>query len=370
MIDYLVATSCRHWDRSVRDLSAQALYKLAGIDPKYMIDCVIEKLIPEINHSDLEIRHGSLMAIGEIARALQKDSLESKSHLVGSVGELLLDYPIEFLESFGSDLNRFAICRHIECLALACWPVSSQMVSIWMNMLETSLAKKDESLQNQSSLAIGALSVSYGIDQKVLERFLKIASSSDHQLGRRGYSLVIGELSPTIMESYHSQILETLSVASKITVFLLNYLSYKNTQSLNDVETRRNALQSLTKFLTKANNYPKSVYTSGLEIYLDSFEDYSNDARGDIGSWIREAGMKGIEQFLFCRSDTGNSLDFLSETEKEDFSSKLISKLCRQSVERIDRVREVAGRLLHRIIWHHTTFPVKRISDLQYIIPE
>lgn len=219
MIDHLVSTSCKHWDKSVRDLSAQALFKFTEIDPKYMSSCIIERLIPGIVHSDLVIRHGSLLAIGEIARALPKETLESYPHLISRVAELLVNYPPEYLECFGSDLNLLAICRYIECLAEVQWPVSAGIRSHWMNLLEASLSRKDESLQIKSALAIGAFSVAYGLDGEILERFLKLAGTSDHLLGRRGYSLVLGELSAKIMESHYSQLLETLSLASRIVVF-------------------------------------------------------------------------------------------------------------------------------------------------------
>ena len=217
MIDYLVSISCKHWDKGVRELSSQALFKFTSIDPKYMIDS-IQQLIPQVIHSDLVIRHGSLLAIGEIVRALPKDSLKTHPHLVNRIGELLVNYPTEYMECFGSDLNNFAICRYIECLAQVQWPVTDETRSSWMSLLETSLSKKDESLQMQSALAIGAISFAYGLDNEILDRFLKLAGSSDHLLGRRGYSLVIGALSQKIMESHPHQILETLSLASKAVV--------------------------------------------------------------------------------------------------------------------------------------------------------
>jgi hypothetical protein len=80
--------------------------------------------------------------------------------------------------------------------------------------------------------------------------------------------------------------------------------------------------------------------------------------------------MKGVENILFSESMKGNTLDYLSKEEKNDFSRKLICKLSRQSVERIDRVRDVAGRLLHRILWSHESFPVNRKAELQGILPE
>jgi hypothetical protein len=183
-----------------------------------MINSVIDRLIPEIIHADLVVRHGSLLAIGEIARALPRDFRETHTNLANRIGEVLADYPVEFLECFGSDLNLFAICRFIECLSKAQWHVRDEIRSNWMNLLETSLSRKDESLQIQSSLAIGAFSSAYGLDNDILDRFLKLAGSSDHLLGRRGYSLVIGELSHNIMASHPSKILESLSLASKTVV--------------------------------------------------------------------------------------------------------------------------------------------------------
>ena len=218
MIDYLVNISSRHWDKGVRELSSQALFKFTIIDPNYMIEYVIDKLVLGVKNSDLVIRHGSLLAIGEIARALPKETIQEHPHLVELIGELLLDYPVEYLECFGSDLNRFAICRYIECLAEANWPINKPLFSAWMNMLETSLGKKDGSLQIQSAQAIGAISVSYGLDDVLLEHFLKSASTSDQLLGRRGYSLVIGELSPKLMESHPSEILDSICKASQILV--------------------------------------------------------------------------------------------------------------------------------------------------------
>ena len=45
MIDYLINFSCRHWDKGVRDLASEALFKFTEYDPDYFIEDVIERLV-------------------------------------------------------------------------------------------------------------------------------------------------------------------------------------------------------------------------------------------------------------------------------------------------------------------------------------
>jgi tubulin-specific chaperone D len=70
-------------------------------------------------------------------------------------------------------------------------------------------------------------------------------------------------------------------------------------------------------------------------ILTECLDDYSIDSRGDVGSWIR---MSACE-----------SLVPLYPNIKEDIRVT-IGKLLRLSVERMDRVRSVAGRTLCVII--------------------
>lgn len=64
-------------------------------------------------------------------------------------------------------------------------------------------------------------------------------------------------------------------------------------------------------------------------------DDYTVDSRGDVGSWIRMAACESLVQiFPYVKEDV----------------KVTIGKLLRLSVERMDRVRSVAGRTLCTII--------------------
>lgn len=78
------------------------------------------------------------------------------------------------------------------------------------------------------------------------------------------------------------------------------------------------------------------VLTAGLD-------DYSTDERGDVGSWVRIACIKGLTTFSATLIQNAISIpDFAEYFPPTKFHSA-ISKILRQGVERLDNVRQVAG---------------------------
>ena len=65
-------------------------------------------------------------------------------------------------------------------------------------------------------------------------------------------------------------------------------------------------------------------------------DDYTVDSRGDVGSWIRMAACESILPVFKYASD-------------EDFNLT-IGKLLRLSVEKMDKVRSVAGQTLCTLV--------------------
>lgn len=79
------------------------------------------------------------------------------------------------------------------------------------------------------------------------------------------------------------------------------------------------------------------------KFFLLCLEDYSTDSRGDVGSWIRIVAIEGLGHALEILSTHGNISD--------NILNEILNGLIRQSVEKIDRVRETAGNVLHSSIW-------------------
>jgi len=107
-----------------------------------------------------------------------------------------------------------------------------------------------------------------------------------------------------------------------------------------------------------------------MDVLLKALDDYAIDNRGDVGSWVREAAMDALKRcsFLLCLETNaewtkGESERSSGETESiglatarsgplfdEEISVKVAGGLAKQAVEKIDRVRDVAGRVLQHLL--------------------
>lgn len=77
--------------------------------------------------------------------------------------------------------------------------------------------------------------------------------------------------------------------------------------------------------------------------------DYSTDQRGDVGSWVRIATMELLNYLLPCISRLDAKQDDAPYLTMAS-TSRFIAALLKQSVERIDKVRSSAGKVLCDLI--------------------
>jgi hypothetical protein len=140
---------------------------------------------------------------------------------------------------------------------------------------------------------------------------------------------------------------------------------------VDDATTRRNAVQSISKLVSRCTpRLSQEVYSKAIETFLEGFEDYSIDSNGDVGSWVREGSIRGLDSLLTTLHSQGLTLDAIMNTEKQGhFWNAVISNLCRQAVERIDRLRESAGTVLHKILWDLPWTYVSSADKLRAILP-
>lgn len=80
------------------------------------------------------------------------------------------------------------------------------------------------------------------------------------------------------------------------------------------------------------------------ESFFVGLTEYTQDNRGDIGAWVREAAMQGIQTLtlLLCKLNP-QLLD-------KNTVTKVVAGLIQQAVEKIDRTRALAGKVFSSII--------------------
>jgi hypothetical protein len=125
---------------------------------------------------------------------------------------------------------------------------------------------------------------------------------------------------------------------------ILDVLSSITETEEKDIEVKRNAVKSIG-LIFETNDFG-SLGTdfgriwSALTMCLD---DYTVDSRGDVGSWIRMAACE--------------SLITVFKYTKEENTDDTVGKMLRLSVEKMDRVRSVAGTCLCEIVIHWSNAP-------------
>ena len=175
-----------------------------------------------------------------------------------------------------------------------------------------------------------------------------------------------------------------------------------------DAEARVNAVKgliSVCETLTQVREHP-DIHSGedDLSLFLliknevmmslfKALDDYSVDNRGDVGSWVREAAMDGLEKctYILCKRD---SMGFQGKSQENDSVSKmpnsnivenkqshllvdanlatnLVGGIVKQAVEKMDKLREAAAKVLQRIL-HNKMFFIPFIpyrEKLEEIVP-
>ncbi|KAI8799511.1 tubulin folding cofactor D C terminal-domain-containing protein [Cladochytrium replicatum] len=394
IIQHLSQFSVLHWDRAVRELAAQTLHKLTYVDAPYIQEHVLQPLLKRHADTALIARHGALLAISEVilpwARLKQGLSSDGEATLLPQstnvwwaedeltnimkpVSAIIPFYPSEYLDSYGSDLIRTALCGLIESLSKVGWPLDVPLDTTWWesktsktskssdtrpqlsascwSLVETSLGRREEPVQEAAASAVRWLSrwdqVSSDTAERVVRDYLKnldpkgSGSGNNGKFLRRGFALALGELDPnTFLMPHIGDVARGLTMATKV-------LPEKQ---LNDAESRRNAVLALGSALVSMpdpfqNAVPRELFELILEALFEGLRDYSTDSRGDVGSWVREASIRTLARLV--KALAKDAVGYITP----QLMTRLVGELLQQSAEKIDRVRETAGTILLELLW-------------------
>lgn len=174
-----------------------------------------------------------------------------------------------------------------------------------------------------------------------------------------------------------------------------------------DAEARVNAVKGLVSVcetLTQEREQaPALAEEDVMSLYLlmkkevmmslfNALDDYSVDNRGDVGSWIREAAMDGLERctYILCKRDSLSSSarplgvehlpnlsnDALVENDRSllfdtNLATTLVAGIVKQAVEKMDKLREAASTVLQRVLYNREIFVpfIPHREKLEEIIP-
>ncbi|WOG95485.1 hypothetical protein DCAR_0414804 [Daucus carota subsp. sativus] len=384
MEDLLYNKIC-HWDKGLRELASSALSVLVKYDPEYSANFILEKVIPRTLSSDLCMRHGATLAAGELVLALHKcgyvfstDKQKSIAGLVPAIEKARL------YRGKGGEIMRSAVSRFIECISLSNVSLPEKTKHTLLDTLNENMRHPNSQIQNVAVEAFKHFVLAYlgkttnkgayDITSKYLEHL-----TDANVAVRRGSALAIGSLPFEFLVTKWKSVL--LKLCSSCAV-------EENLED-RDAEARVNAVKGLvsvcetlcatkecSQFLLEEDvvSLYLTIRNEVMQSLLTALEDYSVDNRGDVGSWVREAAMYGLEKctYILCKRDSSKKSQGCDSQDQNKgqvngneemqwlfdahIAASLVGGIAKQAVEKMDKMREIAARVLHRILYNEAIF--------------
>ncbi|KAJ1968500.1 hypothetical protein IWQ62_001210 [Dispira parvispora] len=357
LLTHLSTLSTHHWDQRVRELAAEALYELVPFAPDVILDTLLPSMLRDAVGSDLGSRHGNLLAIGAVCRALVDcpsvtagESLKDQV-VIQDILTLPARMPSRYLSDFGADLTYAALCDYMGQVLLANWPpVNSDVGKQWYQLALGCLSRSQDIHHRKAS------EVLYWYYQRFPPTPVELAQDQSYFFGqlssnqpvdtRCGHCLAIASLPlPTNQRELQrfDQFLDPL----------VDILIPSTTDLRTTIELKVNALTVLYQLCSQWVRTPGTVLSAqgcqrlltGLRAALD---DYTTDKRGDIGSLVRQAGAR-VVRVAFPVVFRGEPFGQL-ESELHSLKHTIIGSLLRLTLEKLDRLRVIAGTVLAKLV--------------------
>ncbi|XP_068650366.1 tubulin-folding cofactor D-like [Aristolochia californica] len=382
-VEELVSNKICHWDKGIRELAAQAISALGKYDVEYFADAVLERLVPCTLSSDLCMRHGATLAAGELVLALHKCghilSTEKQKSVAGIVPAI---EKARLYRGKGGEIMRSSVSRLIECTAIAHIPLPIKIKKSLFDTLTENLRHPNAQIQVSAVEALkhfvpSSLSATNRTGHDIIHKYLELLGDPN-VAARRGAALALGVLPSDFLENKWEEVMKRLC----------NSCLIPDDPNDQDAEARVNAIQGLVSVCETLagasvnfhdiNIDAKSLYqrikNEVMQTLLKALDDYSVDNRGDVGSWVREAAMDGLERctYILCNGETLRlETDGTFALFDETLVTNVIEGILKQAVEKIDKLRDMAGKILQRILYNPKYF-VPFISEkekLEGVVP-
>ncbi|KAF5961857.1 hypothetical protein HYC85_003066 [Camellia sinensis] len=373
-VDELINKKICHWDKGLRELATNALAALVKYDPEYFANYVLEKLITCTLSSDLCMRHGSTLAAGEVVFALHQHdytlSTDKQKHVAGIVPAI---EKARLYRGKGGEIMRSAVSRFIERISSAHVHLLEKVKRSLLDTLTENLRHPNSHIQNAAVEALKHFVPAYlvGADDKsvsdIMSKYLE-QLTDPNVAARRGSAFAIGVLP-----------FELLAKRWKIVILkLCSACAVEDKPEDRDAEARVNAVKGLVSVCETLTETRECSDWDDMPVFLliknevmqtlfKALDDYSVDNRGDVGSWVREAAMDGLEKctYILCKrhsmnlSGKSHGVESISDQPEGEMvennqmytlfdanlATSLVGGIVKQAVEKMDKIRERAAKV-------------------------
>ncbi|KAG7177956.1 Tubulin-specific chaperone D-like [Homarus americanus] len=351
LIDHLVDKKVQHWDSAIRELAAKALHNLTALAPEYMSKTVAPLLLNQTTGSILVNRHGSILALANITHALSLVASKEGKTLPDMMDKEILDGIAKIVSTLeerklyrgmGGEYMKQATSVLIEKCSLAAAPFHGQeVVDQWHNLLENCIVYVDENIRATALEALTPFWTTYfeptspekmKSKDELITKYTQ-ALNTDKEIQSLGFASAIGRLTHSLVLGKFDIVLEALIGATEITRTTATW-----------AQTRKEAINAILRLVETVgikkdgkacDQVCEANLSSIYQALLRSLDDYTMDRRGDVGAWVLSIAVVSEDVTLLTGEIVG----------------EMMSRICQQAVERIDRTRKVAGTAFSTLLY-------------------
>jgi hypothetical protein len=245
LLDHLLSNKLRHWDKSLRELSAKSIGLLCGIgdEADYVIASVLPKLLSDTLSTTLEIRHGAALAAAEIVVALARLNRELPADIQTQLRNAIPK--IEAARLFmgrGGVYMRSGVCKLVECMGLAKLQLPEKTVLRLQDSIDECLRNPLEEIQTVAVSSFSVFASHYYAEStavlqtRVVDRLVTALTDSNPSVVR-GACQALGVLPAAMLLPQLTKVVHALARATRI----------QEQADLRDAETRKFAVESLAR---------------------------------------------------------------------------------------------------------------------------
>eukprot|EP00049_Salpingoeca_infusionum_P003287 m.65120 g.65120 ORF g.65120 m.65120 type:complete len:1273 (-) comp12047_c0_seq2:165-3983(-) len=393
LITHLCQVKLVHWDTQIRELAARCLSLLAPIAPHLVLRELSTTLADRCVALDLNTRHGALMGVGAAVYGLSQSHIEDyeivQKHDFNAIEPQTVDKSVPqcietlletvlssyetsgFLKGMGGSYMKNALCVMFKYLAKGKYvPNSSgkrgETLKQWLEFTVATSETGDTALRSRAVKATVELAAAFcakpaseepeqahaaGLYQHVMASMMLRLDGHLPCAARCALVEMLGRTPLPLIATAAPQVFSSLIAAAKVPDLPSECLA----------EARASAIEALAD-LTAACIEDKEVvieprFEDILNTLLQGLDDYTIDSRGDVGSQVRVAGIRGlntmIQPFLTAHAFACAASDPPSQIQRSmtvSMCDQVVCALLKQGMEKIDRVRDAAATTLCQLL--------------------
>lgn len=366
ILDHLMRICIGHWDHVIRELASQSVCQIMTNDFGKIPSTLLCQLESNLQSKDVNLIHGSLLILGELAKLVQdhqslQDDITVRDKIFQVVSSVLdsnfTNRQLAFLS--------VAICQALtptlptsaeRCEKFLESPAWKQLVDIGLKRPDDGLHLAVQNLFHEISLrGVG------GGQVKIFSRTLHRGSPVARQASARylgGFVFSIEALSKYFKPTFEILATHAASLPPSPSV---------------PIEVTRNSLESLISIVVNLEGRLGDICTQEqfsnlLTKIFEGLNNYTNDYRGDVGSWVRISSLRSVEKVLsvYVKSlqptsstptgDNHSQIQILNpncphlDLDRQYLINFVFSRILRQTLESIDSVREIAWGTMSRVL--------------------